>query len=127
MIGLKSEVEARKTEAKSLIEDNTRWKGRAQQILEKYERIDPVEHEGLKNSVQTLTTAKEEMEKQIGEIRGELQGVIAKKEEEVKKILSKIAALQVELAQVKEAHETALKQKETDLAAGSNEQIVRWI
>lgn len=62
---LEIEVEARKAEEKALLEDNARWKGRAQQILEKYERIDPVEHENLKSTVATLTLQKAELESQL--------------------------------------------------------------
>ncbi|RKO90893.1 hypothetical protein BDK51DRAFT_25808 [Blyttiomyces helicus] len=46
---LKAEVEVRKEENNVLIADNTRWKARAQQILDKYERVDPAEHAKLKD------------------------------------------------------------------------------
>jgi nucleoprotein TPR len=48
-----------------LNEDNERWKLRNQQILEKYDRIDPAEVQGLRDEVeklkQELTQSREEV------------------------------------------------------------------
>jgi nucleoprotein TPR len=76
-------VEARKAEGKALMEDNTRWKGREQQILEKYERIDPVEHENLKKSVAALTADKAEMEERLTSIQATIDLKVAEKVEKV--------------------------------------------
>jgi nucleoprotein TPR len=60
-----SEIEVRKAECKSLKEDNQRWKARAQQILEKYERIDPVEHERIIKELERLTVENSDFESRI--------------------------------------------------------------
>ena len=59
VLNLQSDLDVRKDEVESLKQDNSRWKSRTQQILEKYERIDPVEH----------TKLKEEVEKQKGDLQ----------------------------------------------------------
>ena len=51
---MKSHLSTKVEEARSLEEDNQRWKARTQQILAKYERIDPVEHQKLKDDVSSL-------------------------------------------------------------------------
>jgi nucleoprotein TPR len=64
-LSLKAEVETLRSEMKALEEDNGRWKARTQQILAKYERIDPVEHQRLKDEVTSLTTAKAALEAEL--------------------------------------------------------------
>lgn len=49
-----SELEVRQNEIKLLEEDNTRWKNRTQQILSKYDKIDPAEHKELQESYEKL-------------------------------------------------------------------------
>jgi nucleoprotein TPR len=80
---LESEVEARKAEGKALLEDNTRWKGRAQQILEKYERIDPVEHDNLKASVSNLSAEKAALEAKLASSQSTMDAKIKEKTERV--------------------------------------------
>jgi nucleoprotein TPR len=79
VLQLETEVEARKAEGKTLLEDNMRWKGRAQQILEKYERIDPVEHENLKKNVESLTAQKQEFEARLANVKSEFDQQINEK------------------------------------------------
>ncbi|KAA8898570.1 hypothetical protein TRICI_006525 [Trichomonascus ciferrii] len=49
-----AESEAHQESLKLAQEDNTRWKNRIEQILQKYERIDPQELQNLKNEVSSL-------------------------------------------------------------------------
>ncbi|OZJ04807.1 hypothetical protein BZG36_02350 [Bifiguratus adelaidae] len=53
LLNYKAELEVRASEVETLKEDNMRWKSRAQQILSRYERIDPQELENLKMEVQS--------------------------------------------------------------------------
>lgn len=59
-----AESEAHQESLKLAQEDNTRWKNRIEQILQKYERIDPQELQNLKNEVsslkETITTLEKE-------------------------------------------------------------------
>ncbi|KAJ3313257.1 hypothetical protein HDV04_002241 [Boothiomyces sp. JEL0838] len=93
---LEGEVEVRKAEISNLTEDNARWKGRAQQILEKYERIDPMEHQQLKNSVTTLTGKNEELAQELIKLRDELNAKISEKEQAVLKLTEEVASLVAE-------------------------------
>lgn len=64
-MNLEAEKEAFRSEIKALEEDNSRWKGRTQQILAKYERIDPVEHQRLKDQVDNLKKEKDILADQL--------------------------------------------------------------
>lgn len=70
-----------------MLEDNTRWKGRAQQILEKYERIDPIEHDNLKTSVITLSAEKADLEEKLEATQATIDGKVKEKAERVKSFL----------------------------------------
>lgn len=75
---LQADLEVRIQEVAGLEEDNKRWKARSQQILSKYERIDPEEHRQLKQST-------EELSKKLAQADAERQKVIADYEEKLKK------------------------------------------
>lgn len=54
-------MDVKNDQIKLLEEDNQRWKERANQILQKYDRIDPAELEALKEKVNTLENEKAEL------------------------------------------------------------------
>lgn len=56
---LKNEVETQAGEATLLKEDRERWQQRTQDILQKYDRIDPAEMEALKSKLQELETERD--------------------------------------------------------------------
>ncbi|KAJ1549152.1 hypothetical protein HK405_008935 [Cladochytrium tenue] len=70
---LKAEIEALTSRLRQLEEDNSMWKGRTQQILAKYERIDPVEHQQLKDRVSELGRRADTAETELVACRDELQ------------------------------------------------------
>ena len=113
MSQLESEVEARKAESKALVEDNGRWKDRAQQILEKYNRIDPVEHENLKTSVATLTEAKGLLEAQLASQQTDVGSQVAEKELQIKSLVAEIKTLKDALEE-KENLIVSLRDPETN-------------
>lgn len=57
---LQAEVQARDAQIKLLEQDNARWKARNEQVLAKYERIDPADLQNLKQEVTELQTTLEE-------------------------------------------------------------------
>lgn len=61
---LQAEVESKEHHLKLLEEDNNRWKNRNQQILSKYERIDPEELQVLKDEIQKIQSLLITMEKE---------------------------------------------------------------
>ena len=58
---LEAEKEVKDAQMKLLNEDNERWKARTQQILQKYDRVDPAELEELKQKAATLETERDEL------------------------------------------------------------------
>ncbi|KAL8797208.1 MAG: hypothetical protein Q9195_000675 [Heterodermia aff. obscurata] len=56
---LKNEIETQAGEATLLKEDRERWQQRTQDILQKYDRIDPAEMEALKNKLHELETERD--------------------------------------------------------------------
>ena len=62
---LQAEIESKDDQMRLLTEDNERWKNRNQQILQKYERIDPVELQNLKDQLATANSQKDELETQL--------------------------------------------------------------
>ncbi|KAJ3087632.1 hypothetical protein HK102_010618, partial [Quaeritorhiza haematococci] len=109
--GLQAEVEARKAEIGQLEEDNKRWKGRTQQILAKYERIDPVEHQKLKEEVATLRKEKEDLQKAIADAKKETDEQIAKMDAQNKELVDKSQRWRQLVIQ----KDTALREKDTQL------------
>jgi nucleoprotein TPR len=64
---LQAEIETRDAQMRLLTEDNERWKNRNQQILQKYERIDPVELQNLKDQVEAANAEKAKLDSQLAE------------------------------------------------------------
>ena len=61
ILDLKGEREAQGDEAKLLKENADRWQQRAQNVLQKYDRVDPAEVEALKEQVKTLESHRDEL------------------------------------------------------------------
>ncbi|KAK6516465.1 hypothetical protein TWF506_006371 [Arthrobotrys conoides] len=62
---LEGDVEVKDGQMKLLQEDNERWKARTNQILQKYDRIDPAELEGLKDQ---LKSVQEELQETLAKL-----------------------------------------------------------
>ena len=109
VLELEGEVEVRKAEVKTLLEDNARWKGRAQQILEKYERIDPVEHQNLKNSVNNMISEKKQALKELDEFKKSLNAQISERELTIKKLEAEYSHAKEEAAKIIASNEKELQ------------------
>jgi nucleoprotein TPR len=64
---LQAENGSKDEQMRLLVEDNERWKNRNQQILQKYERIDPVELQNLKDQLAAVDTEKERLDTQLAD------------------------------------------------------------
>lgn len=62
---LEADNETREGQIQLLQADNTRWKSRNEQVLVKYDRIDPQELQGLKDRVESLQLEKEAVSAQV--------------------------------------------------------------
>ncbi|KAI8896522.1 hypothetical protein BC833DRAFT_95199 [Globomyces pollinis-pini] len=121
---LTAEVEVRVMECKSLTEDNIRWKGRAQQILEKYERIDPVEHEQLKANLAELLQKNETMSKSFETLQSTLlttENRIKEKDIQIKEFQRKVEEIEKEKAKVIQSKDAEIELLRNP---GSNQELV---
>ncbi|WAR55491.1 hypothetical protein PtB15_6B232 [Puccinia triticina] len=99
-----------------LNEDNQRWKLRNQQILEKYDRIDPAELQGLRDEIerlnQELTSTREEIAQlhhfrdKFRNIQAQARAVRQKSVDEKLALEAKLTAVNEELDKVKEVVRT---------------------
>lgn len=90
-----AEVKTKEEQIKELQQDCDKWKDRAQQILQKYERIDPEELKALRDQVEALTNQKLESDTKLAESTSELESK-----------LGDIEALKTKLAEVEAASAT---------------------
>ncbi|KAI4190109.1 MAG: hypothetical protein LQ346_004979 [Caloplaca aetnensis] len=74
---LTSQVETQAGEARLLQEDRNRWRQRTQDILQKYDRVDPAELEALKTQVQTLQTERDELVSSKQSLQEQVNGIDA--------------------------------------------------
>ncbi|CAH7677054.1 TPR/MLP1/MLP2-like protein-domain-containing protein [Phakopsora pachyrhizi] len=119
---LKLTVQHYKQEIAILNEDNERWKARNQMILEKYDRIDPAEVQGLRDEItklkQDLTQTKEELTS-THHFREKFKLIQTQARSQRQKHTDEISALNEELSKVKET----MRDKEKD-AQNSQDQVL---
>jgi len=79
IVELKNEKETQEGEITLLKEDRDRWQQRNQNILQKYDRVDPAELEALRENIRNLETkrdellsAKQNLQEQLGRMEGEV-------------------------------------------------------
>ncbi|KAF3912109.1 hypothetical protein ABW21_db0204607 [Orbilia brochopaga] len=70
---LEGDVEVKDGQMKLLQEDNERWKARTNQILQKYDRIDPAELEALKDELKSVQEQLEEANGKLATAEEQLQ------------------------------------------------------
>ncbi|KAJ8326896.1 Protein mlp1 [Batrachochytrium dendrobatidis] len=99
---LEAEIEARKMENKHLAEDNERWQSRTQQILQKYERIDPVEHSKLKEDVVNLTAARDQAIGDLAELRLSIDSKLQQHQDQITILETTLSQIRAELSQCRD-------------------------
>ncbi|KAK9388494.1 hypothetical protein V1515DRAFT_597036 [Lipomyces mesembrius] len=108
-----ADLEAKEQQLMLVQEDNERWKNRAQQILQKYERVDPVELQNLKDEVAALKAevetisrerdaARSEVEYAKRQILTEKEEALKAKDEELQKVKAEAESVTAEIGKVKE-------------------------
>ncbi|KAK9486170.1 hypothetical protein V1527DRAFT_464659 [Lipomyces starkeyi] len=108
-----ADLEAKEQQLKLVQEDNDRWKNRAQQILQKYERVDPVELQNLKDEVaafkaevETISherdAARSEVESAKRQILTEKEEALKAKDEELQKVKADAESVATEIGTIKE-------------------------
>ncbi|KAJ3177294.1 hypothetical protein HDU87_004546 [Geranomyces variabilis] len=86
LVNAQAEVEARKEENESLMKDNARWKDRVDQILRKYQRIDPVDYENLKKDVERLEAEKAALLVEKSEAVNQVAAKVAQHEDTIRRL-----------------------------------------
>ncbi|KAL8723063.1 MAG: hypothetical protein Q9225_000534, partial [Loekoesia sp. 1 TL-2023] len=94
---LKSELETQAEETRLLQEDRDRWRQRTQDILQKYDRVDPAELEALKSQLQDLqnerdelTSSKQILHEKVDGIDGQIAQVQEQNKEKVEELRSRL-------------------------------------
>ena len=98
ILELKNERETHDGEMKLLKESSDRWQQRAQNVLQKYDRVDPAELEGLKEQLKSLeferdelVTAKKSLQGQVDSASGQITHVQEQSNEKIETIRAKLA------------------------------------
>ncbi|EPS42735.1 hypothetical protein H072_3269 [Dactylellina haptotyla CBS 200.50] len=93
---LEGDVEVKDGQMKLLQEDNERWKARTNQILQKYDRIDPAELEALKDQLKSV-------QEQFEEAQGKLTAAEEQMQAKNVEFEAKTAELEAKTAELLEA------------------------
>ena len=122
---LKNEKETQADEIKLLQENSDRWQQRAQNILQKYDRVDPVELEALKGKIQaleterdTLITSRQKLEEEVNSIPSKITQAQDQGNERFEELRSRLT----EQFKTRSKNLSAIiKDKDTTLQAASKE------
>jgi nucleoprotein TPR len=85
---LEGELEGKEGEMKLLQDDRDHWRERTQNIISKYDRVDPAELEEMKKQLTALTEEKERLETEQAPLREQVEGIDAKVQEAVDENIS---------------------------------------
>ncbi|ANB14246.1 Mlp1p [Sugiyamaella lignohabitans] len=86
-----AESEAKDSQIKIIEEDNEKWKQRAQQILQKYQRIDPEELQALKDEAEKLRTSLTALEEEKKQLQSQITVAVEAKAKEFEAKLAESA------------------------------------
>ncbi|KAL8752933.1 MAG: hypothetical protein Q9184_005575 [Pyrenodesmia sp. 2 TL-2023] len=122
---LTSQVETQAGEARLLQEDRNRWRQRTQDILQKYDRVDPAELEALKTQVQTLQTERDEVVSSKQGLQGQVDGIdaqIAQVQEQNKERVEELKARLTEQFKTRSKNLTGtIREKDASLQTATKE------
>lgn len=124
---LRNGKETQAGEMKLLQENCDRWQQRAQNILQKYDRVDPAELEALKGRIQSveaerddLRTSKQELQQQVDGIAGKITQVQDQGNEKVEELRQRLT----EQFKTRSKNLSAIiKDKDAALVAASKEKL----
>ncbi|OMJ20443.1 Nucleoporin [Smittium culicis] len=111
-VSLSAELDVRRQEINILEESNLRWQKRHEQILAKYERIDPEEHESLKKQVSSLSSKNSELSTKLDE---ELRSSQSKIQERVNAIRTELDSKLISFRKMASEKEIALNKQINEL------------
>jgi nucleoprotein TPR len=120
---VEQDLEAKEGEVKLLQEDRDRWQKRTQDIMQKYDRVDPAELEALKTQITTLQAEKESLLAEKQSLQEQVDGIPERvrlaQEESAQKWQESRAKL-IEQSKNRNRDQLAIiRQKDTDLATAA--------
>ena len=125
ILELKNEQETYQGEMKLLKENSDRWQQRAQNVLQKYDRIDPAELEALKEQLKTLEAerdeliiAKQSLQEQVDNASAQITQV---REQSSEKIETMRTRLTDQFKARSKTQTDKIKEKDTALQTAMNE------
>ncbi|KAK4624586.1 hypothetical protein CLAFUW4_05350 [Fulvia fulva] len=74
---LEGELENKEGEMKLLLDDRDHWRERTQNIISKYDRVDPAEIEAMKKQIEDLNAEKQRLESEQAPLREKVEGIDA--------------------------------------------------
>ncbi|KAK9464611.1 hypothetical protein V1512DRAFT_267961 [Lipomyces arxii] len=104
-----ADLEAKEQQLTLTQEDNERWKARTQHILQKYERVDPVELQNLKEDVTTLKAQVESLQSERDAIKAEKDIIQTESESSVEKLKADLESLQARFDRLKNEANAKIK------------------
>ena len=125
IVELKAEREAHEGEVNLLKENADRWQQRAQNVLQKYDRIDPAELESLKDQVKSFETNSGQMLSAQQALQGQLDSVSGQLGQAQEQANEQLASQKARLTEQFKARSKALseriKEKDAALQTAMNE------
>lgn len=114
VVRLNAEISHKGQEIKLVMEERDRWRQRSQDILNKYDRVDPAEHEKIKNEISVLTQRNKELEEEFAKekesskslfsrIKEEAQDKLKRRAAEYRQLKSQFTEVETELKTLKES------------------------
>lgn len=121
---LKSQQETQAGETKLLQEDRDRWMQRNQDILKKYDRVDPAELEALKTQLQALQTERDELISSRQTLQEQFDGQIVQVQEQNKERTEEMRSrLTDQFKSRSKALTGTIKEKDASLQAVTTEKL----
>lgn len=125
ILELKNESETHDGEMKLLKENSDRWQQRAQNVLQKYDRVDPAELEALKEQVKSLEAERDELVLANRRLQDQVDNASAQVIQVQEQSNEKIETMRAKLAEQYKARSRQLsdriKEKDTALQAATSE------
>ncbi|KAL8702999.1 MAG: hypothetical protein Q9201_003815 [Fulgogasparrea decipioides] len=122
---LKDQQESQAGETRLLQEDRDRWRQRTQDILQKYDRVDPAELEALKTQLQELQTERDELRTSKQTLQEKVDGVdaqIAQVQEQNKEKVDELRSRLTDQFKTRSKQLTGtIKEKDASLGAVTRE------
>ncbi|KAJ3250261.1 hypothetical protein HDU77_006848 [Chytriomyces hyalinus] len=124
---LLAEIEAFKGQVNHLQTENAKLIGRASEILGKYNRVDPAEHQNLKDEIVSLKASLEKAESDVSAATGELEALRKSSESQIVLLSGQVVELKEALDAAKAEMATQKTAQDTFVKAEKEKMKAVWI